>query len=196
MWLNLLLLFPSHNDRVVGPMLNPHPGEPGTLWSRFPSFRLVTESGLTSRIYPICYIRVYLLLDCDPHLAGYFTHSWGLGLQASGHIHTPMGVACRATKSPPRPCDSVLAPRGTRYRLSPRGGYHIGLIVWEAIIGREDWRYRLPFYSKLLSNGVAESEVTSTALQHTHCTHHTAITTDTNSLNIVKRKRFIKKIFQ
>ena len=73
-----------------------------------------------------------------------FAHSWGLGLQTPGHIHTPVGHACRASG------DLVtsetlwfsLGPWGTQFTIrhleeeSISG--HIGIVVREAVIDMED----------------------------------------------------------
>ena len=106
----------------------------------------------------------------------YLAHSWDLGLQTSGH--TPMGHEYRASGG----LDSseilwfCLGRQGTQLpsttsRRFPSLG-HIGLTVWEAIIDAEGLRTRIPFHSKLLSNGEAESESDKHRHTHTHCTYH------------------------
>jgi len=105
----------------------------------------------------------------------YLAHSWDLGLQASGHVHMPMGHEYRASGG----LDSsetlwfCLGPQGTQLpsttsRRIPSLG-HIGLTVWEAITGREDLRTRPSFHSKLLSNSEAKSE----SDKHNHYNTHT-----------------------
>jgi hypothetical protein len=87
----------------------------------------------------------------------YLTHSWELGLQTPGHIHTPVGHAYRASRGlvsseilwfclEPQ---SIQLPSTTSRRFPYLG--HIGLNVWEAIIGEEGLRTRLPFSQQVAS---------------------------------------------
>ena len=100
----------------------------------------------------------------------YLIHSWEVGLQTPGHIHTPVGHVCRASRGlvssetlwfclDPR---SFQLPSTTSRRFPYLG--HIGLTVWEAIIVEEGIRTRLPF-----SQQVASQRRIWQA--HTHYTH-------------------------
>ena len=104
----------------------------------------------------------------------YLTHSWELGLQTPGHIYAPVGHACRTSRDlvssellwfclEPR---SIQLPSSTSRRFPYLG--HIGLTVWEAIIGEKGLRkvYALGshFHNNLLSNGGAKIECD----KHTH----------------------------
>ena len=104
----------------------------------------------------------------------YFTHRWELGLQTPGHIHTPVGHACRASRGlvssetlwfclEPR---SIQLPSTTSRRFPYLG--HIGLTVWEAIIGEEGLRTRLPFSQQAASQWWSWKRMWQA---HTHCTN-------------------------
>ena len=107
-----------------------------------------------------------------------FTHSLGLDLQTSGHIHTPMGHVCRASRC----LDSsetlcfCLGPWGTQFTIchieedSISG--HIGVVVWEVITGREDLHTRLPLRGTVAASQwwSWKREWQAQAAQHPHCT--------------------------
>jgi hypothetical protein len=129
----------------------------------------------------------------------YLTHSWDLGLQASGHVHMPMGHEYRASGGLDSSETLWFFPGAARYPVTiyhleedPISGshLHVGLTVWEAITGTEDLRTRLPFHSKLLSNGEAESK----SDKHRHYNTHTVRITQSHRHshlvdNLVNRDR-------
>ena len=97
-------------------------------------------------------------------------HSWELGLQTPEHIHTPVGHACHASRGlvssetlwfclEPQ---SIQLPSTTSRRFPYLG--HIGLTIWEAIIGEEGLRTRFPFSQQAVSQWRMWQA-------HTHCTH-------------------------
>jgi hypothetical protein len=91
-------------------------------------------------------------------------------LQTPEHIHTPVGHACHASRGlvssetlwfclEPR---SIQLPSTTSRRFPYLG--HIGLTIWEAIIGEEGLHTRFPFSQQAVSQWRMWQA-------HTHCTH-------------------------
>jgi hypothetical protein len=102
-----------------------------------------------SLIYPQSFPRKPFPLH--PQNSGTLTHSWELGLQIPGHIHTPVGHACRVSRGLVSSkiswfClepGSIQLPSTTSRRFPYLG--HLGLTVWDAIISEEGLRTLLPF---------------------------------------------------
>ena len=98
------------------------------------------------KIYPDCL--EFSLLDELPiqglrlSSSRLFANSRGLGLQTPGHIHTPVGHACRASGVTSETLWFSLGPWGTQFTIrhleeeSISG--HKGLVVREAVIDMED----------------------------------------------------------
>ena len=119
----------------------------------------------------------------------YLTHRWELGLQTPRHIHTPVGHACRASRDlvSSETLWFCLEPRSIQLQstTSRRFPYlsHIGLTEWEAIIGEEGLRTRIPFSQQAatVANGGAESKCD----KHTHTVRiNTVMLVDISSLSI------------
>lgn len=128
-----------------------------------------------------------LWLSTVTHKAvGLFSHSWGFGLQAPGRVHSPVGLACRASRgqTSSETLWFCLGPWGaqfpsiTSWRIPYLG--HIGLTAWEALTGRKDLRTRLSFSQQAASQWwMLKARVTSTDTtthNNTHTgAHHTVI---------------------
>ena len=102
----------------------------------------------------------------------YLTHSWDLGIRACPYADEPWTYRASGDLDSSETLWFCLGqqctqlPSTTSKRIPSLG--HIGLTVWEAITEREDLRTRLPFHSKLLSYGEAESESDKPRHYNTH----------------------------